>query len=110
MIRATAGACRVLVVEPAVDGSDRERMRRYTSARDTAFVVFGGKIYAEHPTFLTVSSDLWGSFRRKLGLTVEAIPVLVVIATKGCEAERLPWHELGSNTEINARYHRSQAG
>jgi hypothetical protein len=98
MVRATAGACRVLVVEPSVDGSDRERMRRYTSARDTAFVVFGGKIYAEHPTFLTVSNDLWTRFRRQLGMKVEVTPVLVVIATKGCEAERLPWHELGMNT------------
>jgi hypothetical protein len=96
MIRATAGACRILVVKPSFDGSDRERMRSYASAnRDTVFVVFGGKIYEEQPTFLTVSDELWARFRRQLGLKAEATPVLAVIATKGCDAERLPWHQLG---------------
>jgi hypothetical protein len=97
MVRATAGACRILVIKPSYDGSDRERMRRYTSARDTIFVVFGGRIYAEQPTFLTVSDELWARFRRQLGLKVETTPALVVIATKGCDAERLPWQELGMN-------------
>src|SRR5262249_44379493 len=98
MVRATAGACRILVIKPSYDGSDRERTNRYVSARDTVFVVFGGRIYAEQPTFLTVADELWVRFRRQLGLKVEATPALVVVATKGCEAERLPWHELGMST------------
>lgn len=98
MVRATAGACRILVIKSSYDGSDRERLRRYMSARDTVFVVFGGRIYPEQPTFLSVSDELWTRFRRQLGLKAEATPALVVIATKGCGAERLPWHDLGMNT------------
>ena len=45
------------------------------SAADTIFVVFGGRIYAEQPTWLTVSDYLWARFRRELGLKAEATPV-----------------------------------
>ena len=86
----------MLVIKSSFDGSDRDRiMRRHATAADTVFVVFGGRIYAEQPTWLTVSDFLWARFRRELGLRAEATPVFVVIATKGCEAERLPWSELG---------------
>jgi len=94
-IRATAGACQMRVIEVSYDGSDRDRIRRYASSMDTVFVVFGGRIYADQPTFLTVADFLWARFRRQLGLRAEATPVLVVIAKKSCEAERLPWSELG---------------
>ncbi len=103
VIRATAGACRMLVIESSYDGSDRDRiMRRYVSATDTVFVVFGGRIYAEQPTLLTVSDFFWARFQRQLGLRAEATPVLVVIATKGCEAERLPWHQLSDQKSASA--------
>ena len=101
MIRATAAACRILVIQPGVDDSDRERMRHFASDRDTVFVVFGGRIYAEQPTLLTVSDALWARFQRQLGLRAEARLVLTVIATKSCEAERLPWNELGSQHSDN---------
>jgi hypothetical protein len=106
VVRATAGPCRMLVIKSSYDGSDHDRIvRGYASATDTVFVVFGGRIYAEQPTLLTVSDFLWARFRRQLGLRVEARTVLVVIATKSCEAERLPWNELGSqhSDNINAR-------
>ena len=95
VIRATAGACQMRVIEASYDGSDRDRIRRYASSIDTVFVVFGGRTYADQPTLRTVSDFLWARFRRQLGLRVEATPVLFVIAKKSCEAERLPWHELG---------------
>jgi len=106
MVGATAGACRMLVIKSSYDGSDHQRIvRGYASAANTVFVVFGGRIYAEQPTLLTVSDFLWAKFRRQLGLPVEPRTVLVVIATKSCEAERLPWNELGSqrSDNINAR-------
>ena len=53
MVRATAGACRILVVKASPDGSDRDQIRRQATAADTVFVVFGGRIYAEQPTWLT---------------------------------------------------------
>jgi hypothetical protein len=95
VVRATAGACQMRVIEASYDGSDRDRIRRYASSIDTVFVVFGGRTYADQPTFRTVSDYMWARFRRQLGLRAEATPVLFVIAKKSCEAERLPWHELG---------------
>ena len=94
-IRATAGACRLLVAKSPSMGWDRDLIRRYATAADRVFVVFGGKIYAEQPTWLTVSDFLWARFRRELGMNAQPTPVLAVIATPTCAAERLPWKELG---------------
>jgi hypothetical protein len=94
-IQGTAGACRVLVAKSAPDGSDRDRIGGYKTAADTVFVVFGGKTYAEQPTWLTTFDSLWSKFRRELGFDAHATPVFVIIATKSCGAEQLPWHQLG---------------
>jgi hypothetical protein len=94
-IQGTAGACRVLVAKSAPDGSDRDRIGGYKTAADTVFVVFGGKTYAEQPTWLTTFDWLWSKFRRELGFDAHATPVFVIIATKSCGAEQLPWHQLG---------------
>jgi hypothetical protein len=94
-IQGTASACRVLVAKSAPDGSDRDRLRRYATAADTLFVVFGGRTYAEQPTWLTTFDWLWSKFRRELGFNAHATPVFVVIATKDCGAEQFPWRQLG---------------
>jgi len=94
-IQGTAGACRLLVAKSDPDGSDRDRIRGYKTALDTIFVVFGGRTYAEQPTWLTTFDSLWSKFRRELGLDAHATPVFVVIATKSCGAEQLPWQQLG---------------
>ena len=93
-IRATAGACRMLVAKSPAMGWDRDMIRRHATVADEVFVVFAGKIYAEQPTWLTVSDFLWTRLRRELGVNVQPTPVLVVIATTSCAAERLPWDEL----------------
>jgi hypothetical protein len=95
IVQGTAGACRIRVVKASSEGSDRDRIRSRATAQDTVFVVFGGRIYAEQPTWLTTFDNLWSKFQRELGLKVHATPVFVVIATKSCGAERLPWAELG---------------
>jgi hypothetical protein len=94
-IRATAGPCRLLVAKSPSMGWDRDLIRRYATAADRVFVVFAGKIYAEQPTWLTVPDFLWARFRRELGMSAQPTPVLAVIATTTCAAERLPWKELG---------------
>ena len=91
----TAGVCRVLVAKSASDGSDRDRIRSNATPGDTVFVVFGGRTYAEQPTWLTTFDWLWSKFRSELGFNAHATPVFVVIATKSCRAEQLPWHQLG---------------
>ena len=72
VIRATAGVCRILVAKSASAGSDRDRIRSYATAADDVFVVFGGRIYAEQPTWLTTFDSLWSKFRRELGLKARA--------------------------------------
>jgi hypothetical protein len=94
-IRATAGACRLLIAKSPSMGWDRDLIRRYATAADRVFVVFAGRTYAEQPTWLTVSDFLWARFRRELGMNAQPAPVLAVIATSTCAAERLPWKELG---------------
>jgi hypothetical protein len=94
-IQGTAGPCRVLVAKSAPDGSDRDRIRGNATAMDAVFVVFGGRTYAEQPIWLTTFDSLWSKFRRELGFNAPATPVFVIIATKNCGAEQLPWYELG---------------
>jgi hypothetical protein len=93
-VRAGAGACRLVVMKSPPLGWDRELIRSQTAPGDEVFVVFAGKIYAEQPTWLTVTNFLWSRFQRELGLRAEATPVFAVIATTNCAAHRLPWHEL----------------
>ena len=94
MLRAQAGPCRILVVSSPSLGWDRDLVRRQANPADHVFVVFRGRVYGEQPTFLTVSDFLWARFRRELGFNAQAAPVLAVIATDTCDAERLPWNEL----------------
>jgi hypothetical protein len=93
-IHAIAGPCRVLVATTSWLGSDRDVLRSHATAADGVFVVFNGNTYAEQPTWLTVPSFLWARFRRELGLQAQTPTVLTVIASRSCDAERLPWKEL----------------
>jgi hypothetical protein len=94
MIRASAGACRILVAIASPVAWDRDVLRRNATVADRSFVLFRGRVYAEQPTWLTVPDFLWSRFQRELGLRAHAAPLLTVIATTSCNAERLPWSEL----------------
>ena len=93
-IRASAGACRLLIAKPPPTGWDRDVLRRHATDDDRIFVVFRGRVYDQQPTFLTMPDYLWARVRRELGLGGEASPVLSVIATAICDAKDLPWREL----------------
>jgi hypothetical protein len=95
MIRAGDGACRILVANAHPIAWDRDVFRRNATAADRVFVVFQGRTYKDQPTWLTVPAFLWSRFQRELGLRAEAAPLLAVIAAPNCDAERLPWNELG---------------
>ena len=92
-IRATAGSCRILVAKSPSVGWDRDLIRQHATPEDRVFVVFRGKVYADQPTWLTVSDFLWARVRRELGLRGRSAPVWAIIALPSCEAERLPWIE-----------------
>lgn len=94
MIRATVGACRMLVAKSPAMGWDRDLIRRHATPADHIFVVFRGKVYAQQPTWLTVPDYLWSRFQRELGLKARAASVFAIVAVPSCDAEQLPWHEL----------------
>ena len=94
MLRASAGPCRILVANSDPIAWDSDAIRRNAMAADRVFVVFRGRIYKDPPTWLTVPYFLWSRLQRELGLRAQAAPLLSVIATASCGAERLPWSEL----------------
>jgi hypothetical protein len=94
LINATAGTCRMQIVEASPDGSNRDVIRDLAKASDELFVVFRGEIYREQPTWLTVSHALWSRYLRQLGFSSSAMPIIAVAATTSCNARRLPWAEL----------------
>jgi hypothetical protein len=94
MLRASAGPCRILVANSDPMAWDSDAIRRNAMAADRVFVVFRGRIYQDPPTWLTVPYFLWSRVGRELGLRAQAAPLLSVIATASCGAERLPWSEL----------------
>jgi hypothetical protein len=93
-VLATAGTCRMLVANSNSIAWERDVIRRSATVADRVFVVFRGRIYEDQPTWLTVTHFLWSRLQRELGLRAQAAPLLSVIATAGCGAERLPWSEL----------------
>ena len=95
MIRAGAGGCRLLVANASPIASDRDVIRNNATVVDRVFVVFRGRTYKDQPTWLTVPYFLWGRLQREVGLRAHTAPLLVVIETMTCNAERLPWAELG---------------
>ena len=94
MLRASAGPCRILVANSDPIAWDSDAIRRNAMAAERVFVVFRGRIYKDPPTWLTVPYFLWSRLERELGLRAQAAPLLSVIATASCGAERLPWSEL----------------
>jgi hypothetical protein len=94
--RASKPSCQMLVTEISHRGWERDAMNKRATAMEQVFIVFGGKIYADPPTWRTVSDFLWYKVLSEIGLKVRPTPLLAVIATKTCDAERLPWYELAS--------------
>lgn len=94
MVRAAAGECRILVARSPAMGWDRDLIRQYKTLNDVVFTVFEGRVYAEQPTWRTVTNFLLARLQRELGLRVSAEPTLAVVASDVCGAERLPWADL----------------
>jgi len=93
-IRATSEACRMLISKTSPSGWRRHMISELATATDRIFIVFRGRVYTEQPAWLLVV-HLWSSFLRKLGRVRNTTPVIAVLATAPCDAERFPWDELG---------------
>lgn len=94
VIRAVKDDCSMIVADVSPDGTARYVMRQLASTMDRSFVVYGGNIYDEQPTWVTVTEDWWTRYLRKLGINRSRASSIMVAATRSCGAERLPWAEL----------------
>jgi DNA-binding transcriptional LysR family regulator len=94
-IRATSEACRMLISKASPSGWRRHMISELAAATDRTFIVFRGMVYTEQPTWLTLVIHSWSRVLRKLGFVRNTTPVIAVVATVPCDAERLPWDELG---------------
>jgi hypothetical protein len=94
VVRATTGACRLLLMEIAPDGWQQDLVRDRAQATDRVFFIFRGQVYPDQPTWLTAAAGLWSRQLQRLGLRQYVTPVVAVIASELCSAEGLPWDEL----------------
>ncbi len=91
---ATGGPCQMKVVLSSSRGWHRDLIQNLKVGAAEAFVVFGGQLYDEQPTWLTVPDFLWSRLLSGMGFSSTPRSVITVIATSGCDARRLPWQEL----------------
>jgi hypothetical protein len=84
----------MLLTEVSPRGWERDSLYNRATAADQVFIIFGGKVYAEQPRWLTAADFLWYKLRSELGLKARPTPVIAVIAEKRCAAEHLPWLDL----------------
>lgn len=101
MIHAELGACKIVMVEASPEGWSRDIFAQTARSMDRQFIVFGGTIYAEQPTWLTVTADWWSTYLRRLGIARPGMHVIAVAETRDCDAERLPWKELSADDGSN---------
>lgn len=93
--RASRGVCRMLVTAISARGWERDFVKSRETEVQQVFFIFAGKVYAEPPAWLATFDFLRYKILLELGLKVRPSPVLSVIAAKSCDAERLPWYEIG---------------
>ena len=93
-VLAVSGECRIRVVRSRAEGFQTDQIRRLATADETVFAVFGGRIYSKQPTWLTVAESLFSKVGREFGFRMVRTPILQVIASPSCDAERLPWADL----------------
>lgn len=92
VLRATRGACQMLVMAVSYYGADRDVVRSLSPAGDRVIFIYRGEIYAEQPVWRIVSDQIWMRLLRSLGLSDHDPPVIAVASSPQCDADRLPWN------------------
>jgi hypothetical protein len=98
-IRASREGCHMTISKTSPYGWRKHMISELAAATDRVFIVFRGMVYTEQPTWLTLGSHLWSRFLRESGFRRHITPVIAVVATATCDAERLPWYELHEGGE-----------
>lgn len=94
IIQANTVSCHLQIARLTPDGSNGDLIRSLLTPRDSLFVVFRGRVYAQQPVLWTVSYYFLSRFLRELGLIRNITPVIAVATNSSCDVERLPWSEL----------------
>jgi len=94
IIRATAKPCELLILRASPDGWTRDLIRRFATATDHIFIVFRGKIYADQSSWTILAGYLQSKILYRLRLVPHERAVIAVVASKDCNAKRLPWDKL----------------
>ncbi len=97
-IRAQSGSCRLQVVRLDANGSNQDLIGQLAKGTDRSFIVFRGQVYDQQPIFLTQINYIWSKRLREFGLVKHLEPLIAVAANASCNAEKLPWHELGKTS------------
>jgi hypothetical protein len=92
-LKAVAGDCRLLVTRADAQNANYDIIQEFASPDDDLFFVFRRAIYTSLPTRSIVTEQYWSRFLRKMGFEHPDTPILAVVASARCNAERLPWHE-----------------
>ena len=93
ILKAAAGDCRLLIAEMDTSGWNHDMVQDFASADDRIFFVFRGTTYTKPPTWSSVTDHYWSRFLREIGIKRPENPIVAVISSARCNAERLPWHE-----------------
>lgn len=91
---ASGGPCQMKAILSSSRGWHRDLIENQKTGAAEVFVVFGGRLYDEQPTWLTVPDFLWSRLLSGAGFSSQPRAVITVIASSGCNARRLPWQEL----------------
>ena len=94
--RATKAACRMLVTEISPRGWERDSYKQPRNNSGSGLYRFRRKDLCRAANVADRVDFLWYKLLSELGLNVRPTPLFAVMATKSCDAERLPWYELGS--------------
>lgn len=94
VIRASSEQCRMSVMKASALGWDWDMIRNMPLASEHVFVIFRGKILPDQPILRTLTAYAWSKLLLKFGISDHITPVIAVVASAPCNAERLPWNEL----------------
>jgi hypothetical protein len=94
LMSATRGSCRLVVFNSPASGWDRDIIRTSQKSADRTFFVFDRKVFTDHPSWPALFDFLWTKFLRELGFRARPTPILAIVASRDCGAERLPWNEV----------------
>lgn len=97
IIRASAEGCRLFVAKSSAYGWNRDIIRDLATGTDTIFFVFRGRVYRQQPTWITVAYYHWSRLQRVMRLIRHSMPVLAIVEERNCNAEQLPWGDVGSD-------------